>query len=128
MMLIKLLILLVHNLIGISLDQKGCGGVGNTNDDQDPAILMLEYFNVDVSLKQAMETNNGLLVLFCHFLTMFASFMFNDYPKANKATRALEKSNTDAYPSQNTVYWMLFQGIASISVFQNSQVATKCLK
>jgi tetratricopeptide (TPR) repeat protein len=120
---------LVQNLTGITADQKGCVvGVGNTNNDQDPAILRGEYFDVDVSLNQAMETNNGLLISFCHFLTMFASFMFNDYAKALKAAMALEKSNTDAYPPQNTAYWMLFQGIASISVFQNSRAATKCLK
>jgi hypothetical protein len=115
---------LVQNLIGSSPQQE-CSAGGSI---QDHAILKGEYCDLETTLKEAVEEKNEVIIAWCHFLKMFANALFNDYNKANEAGLSLEKSKTKAFPPYNTAYWILFRGIASISVSRNARVAAKCLK
>jgi tetratricopeptide (TPR) repeat protein len=115
---------LVQNLIGNSSQQECLAG----KNIQNHAILKGEYCDLEATLKEAIETKNDIIIGWCHFLNMFANALFNDYDKANTAGLSLEKSNTKAFPPHNTAYWMLFRGIASISVSKKARVAAKCLK
>ena len=107
-------------------------GTNTDSSNRNVALLKGDYFDIDADLKHVMETGNAIVVSWIYFLQLFVCALLNDYTTAYQAMLELNKSNTDAFPPHNTAYWMLFEGIISLSIqpesLQDVQRAKQCLR